>query len=346
MEPRSYPKIVTARSSRKAVTISRQGLVRFDSLPGGSNLPILITPSIEGVSLPDWLTFNRGLVEDHLKRNGGILFRDFAIDSPDEFEQVVKGLSEELLEYSYRSTPRSRVSGRIYTSTEYPDYQQIALHNEHAYARNWPSKIWFFCLQAPRSGGETPIADSRNVYQLISPEIRQRFEKRRVRYVRNYGSSIDLPWQSVFQTSDKSEVEEYCRKSGIEFTWIGYDRLRTTQVCQAVARHPVTEEKVWFNQAHLFHISGLQAEVRRNLLETFEEEDLPRNAYYGDGTPIDEQELDEIREAYRKATVAFQWRQSDVLLLDNMLVAHGRNPYEGPRRVLVGMTDLLSGEEI
>jgi alpha-ketoglutarate-dependent taurine dioxygenase len=35
--------------------------------------------------------------------------------------------------------------------------------------------------------------------------------------------------------------------------------------------------------------------------------------------------------------ISFRWERGDVLLLDNYLVAHGRNPYEGPRKILVAM---------
>ena len=69
----------------------------------------------------------------------------------------------------------------------------------------------------------------------------------------------------------------------------------------------------------------------------FREEDLPYNTYYGDGTPIEDSVVAEIREAYRQERLEFPWRAGDILMLDNMLVAHGRNPYSPPRRVLVAM---------
>jgi alpha-ketoglutarate-dependent taurine dioxygenase len=119
--------------------------------------------------------------------------------------------------------------------------------------------------------------------------------------------------------------------------------LRTTQVCQAVASHPVTGEAVWFNQAHLFHVSSLRGEIRDSLLAASADEP-PRNAYYGDGSVIADNDLDQIRAAYDDATVVFSWEKGDVLLVDNMLVAHGRKPFRGERRIVVGMGQPFGSE--
>ena len=323
----------------KAINLSSRTLVRTDEIAPGEPLPLVVQPEVRDVDLADWATKNRDFVESELRSRGGLLFRGFNTRSVADFESFTKALFSQMLEYHERSTPRTEVSKNIYTSTEYPPEQSIALHNEFSYARSWPMRISFFCVEAPSQGGQTPIADSRKVYRLIDPEIRDRFIGKQVQYVRNYGSTIDLPWQTVFQTSDKQEVEDYCRKAPIECEWQDGDRLRTRQVRRATAVHPVTGEVVWFNQAHLFHISNLEADIRRSLVETFADGDLPRNAYYGDGTVIGDQELEEIREAYRKASVIFAWREGDLLLLDNMLVAHGRFPYQGPRRILTAMGD-------
>ena len=156
-------------------------------------------------------------------------------------------------------------------------------------------------------------------------------------YVRNYGTGLDLPWQDVFQTTRKPEVEAYCRSAQIEFEWIGEDQLRTRQRCQVSARHPRTGDLVWFNQAHLFHVSRLPAEVRDWLLSSTAEEDLPRNVYFADGSPIDPAMLDEICKIYHQQALCFSWRAGDILLIDNMLTAHGRKPFSGSRRVVVGM---------
>ncbi len=320
-------------AKRKAIHAS-DALIRERLLDPEKGLPLLIEPATHGVSLPDWAANNREFIRQRLQRHGGILFRGFNLSSVDEFELLLRSLTGELLEYSYRSTPRTQVSGRIYTSTEYPAHQTIPLHNEMSYTRHWPGILGFFCVEVAPEGGETPIADSRKVFNLIDPAVRDRFAHKQVMYVRNYGKALDLSWQNVFQTEDRNEVEAYCRSAEIEFEWKSDNELRTRQVCQAVATHPDTGEQVWFNQAHLFHVSSLGDQVRESLLASGEP---PRNACYGDGSPIEDAALEEIRSAYDRERVVFPWQKRDVLLLDNMLAAHGRRPYRGARKIVVGM---------
>lgn len=271
-----------------------------------------------------------------LLKAGAILFRGFALNVQD-FEPFISSITPGLLEYDYASTPRTKVEKQVYTSTEYPPQLKIPMHNEMAYTSSWPSVLWLYCDIAPQIRGETPLADSRTVYQRIPPEIRQRFIENGVLYTRTYNTGLDVPWQQVFGSEDRKVVENYCNRAGISFEWLDDDVLKTRQVCQAVTQHPKTGETVWFNQAHLFHVSALQADVRENLLLAVDEEDLPRNAYYGDGTVIEDEILDEIRAIYEDVIVAFPWQQNDLLLVDNLLVAHGRNSFEGSRRILVAM---------
>jgi alpha-ketoglutarate-dependent taurine dioxygenase len=299
----------------------------------------VVRPAAKGLNLVKWAAANRPFIESYLLRNGAILFRGFGLAAPEEFERLIEGVSGPLLDYSYRSTPRTVISGRIYSSTEYPAHQSIPLHNENSYSRSWPMKLWFFSVQVAEQGGQTPIADSRKIYQAIAPEIRETFVRKGLLYVRNYGTGLDLSWQEVFQTSSRAVVEAYCRKAQMEFKWIGEDQLRTRQRCQVVERHPCTGEMIWFNQAHLFHISRLPKEVRNWLLAAFGEINLPRNVYFADGSPIDAAMLDEIMGVCEEHSVVFPWNAGDVLLMDNMLTAHGRKPFVGKRKVVVGMAE-------
>lgn len=295
------------------------------------------------LTLEQWVEENKEDVESWLSQNGLLLIRGLNIPS-EKFGSVLTGLfGEELASYTYRSTPRTELKNNIYTATEYHASETIPQHNENAYAHAWPMRIGFLCVTPASRMGNTPISDSRIAYQEIPAEIREEFEKKNVMYVRNYGS-IDLPWTEVFQTEDKHVVEQYCRDNNIELEWTELG-LRTRQVNQAAITHPVSKEKLWFNQAHLFHVSNLNDELRESLLELLGEENLPRNAYYGDGTPIDAETLSIIRAVYERTKFSFQWEKNDLLLLDNMLYTHGREPFEGERKTLVGMARSYSMKE-
>lgn len=302
-----------------------------------STLPLLVQPTADQtISLPAL----HQLARTRLHEVGGLLLRGFDVLGEQAFQQLVRGFGHELLNYEFGSTPRKAVEQGVYTSTEYPAHQVIPLHNEQSYTLQWPLKIWFHCVQPSAEGGETPIADSRLIYQRLDPALRQRFDDKRLMYVRNYGNGLDLPWEQAFNSEDRPVVEAFCRANRIDFEWKDDGELRTRQVCQATARHPVTQDMVWFNQAHLFHVSNLAPAVREGLLAVVDDPlDLPRNVYYGDGSPLEDSALDEIRGVLDACTVRFPWQQGDVLMLDNMLVAHGRASFKGARKVIVAMAE-------
>jgi len=232
-------------------------------------------------------------------------------------------------------------SGGLYTPVFYAPEKKLLWHNENSFNHDWPTKILFFCARPADQGGETPIADSRKVFQLIDPHLREQFMQKGIMYVRTYGEKLGLSWQTVFQTKDKSAVESLCRQSEIEFEWKDDDRLRTRQVRPAVLKHPRTTDWLWWNQAVHWHPACLDQVTRDILRSQFTEEDLPRNCYYGDGSSIDDSVMEAICQAYQSAEVSFPWQTGDILVLDNMLTAHARNPYTGPRKIYVSMGGMI-----
>jgi alpha-ketoglutarate-dependent taurine dioxygenase len=331
---------------RRAVSVTSEALVKVGPLFPSGILPLLVEPAVQGLSLATWTAANRALLEEKLLHHGGILFRGFDVQGPEELEKVIQGVSGESLEYRERSSPRTAVSGNIYTSTDYPPSHSIFLHNENSYQSQWPLRIFFLCRQPAQEGGATPIADCRRVLQHIAPEIRERLAQRGWMYVRNFGDGFGLSWDTVFQTTDKAQVEEHCRRNGIETEWKEGNRLRTRAVRPALARHPRTGELLWFNHATFFHVSTLEPDIRAALLEEFDENELPTNTFYGDGSPFEPEVMDHLREAYRRETVSFPWQKGDLLMLDNMMVAHARAPYSGLRQVLVGMAEPITRDDV
>jgi alpha-ketoglutarate-dependent taurine dioxygenase len=299
---------------------------------------ILVITAQTIVNTFDWIKENNTLLENYLLCYGGIILRDFDICSLSEFDKLVKIFCPNLSDYLYCSSPRTKLGGKIYTSTEYPAERTIPLHNEHSYFNSWPQKIFFFSVLVASKGGETPVADSRRVYKKIDNFIKGSFEKKKILYVRNYTPGIDLSWQEVFQTEKRELVEEYCNKNNIEFRWNNEGpELTTKQVCQASTKHPVSQEMVWFNQAHLFHYSALEKSDYTALINELGEDNLPRNAYYGNGDPIEIEVLEHIRKIYNEEKLKFLWQRGDIMILDNVLTAHAREPFIGNRKVAVAM---------
>lgn len=326
----------------RPVSPCAEDLVKFSFVRPEQALPLVVEPNYQSVDLFAWIKNNQELLQAKLLTYGGILFRDFGLSSQAHFEQGLRALSVELMDYMEGATPRTRLGDRIYTSTEFPPDRAISIHNELCYVSTWPMKIFFFCLTAPAEGGETPIGDVRKVYQRIPPEIRNRFERNGWMLVRNFGDGFGLPWQTSYHLADKIALENYFHGANVSYEWRDLDRLRTRQVRPAVATHPKTNQPVWFNHIGFWHLSSLGTELRERLLEEFTEMGLPFNTYYGDGAPIEDCVIDELRRAYDTETVAFKWRQGDLLMLDNMLVAHGRNPFTGTRKVLTAMGEPFS----
>src|SRR3954447_9454039 len=319
--------------------------VRAEAPPAGATLPLVFRPAMDGVDAAEWARTSRERIQAALDQHGGVLLRGFGLAGPEDLERFTAAVSTGALTYQERSSPRTQVAGRVYTSTDHPPDQRIFLHNEQSYNLTFPLKILFLCVTPAEEGGATPIADVRQVYRLLAPELRRPFEEKGYLYVRNFGTGLGLAWQDAFQTDDRAQAEAYCRENRIEFEWLGGERLRTRQVRRASALHPRTGEPVWFNHATFFHASTLEPKTRDVLLAALPEAELPNQTFYGDGSPIPPEVTDALRDAYARATVRVPWERGDLLLLDNMLAAHARDPFRGARRVLTAMADPFAWDD-
>lgn len=312
-------------------------------LDGDVPAPVLVTPAHAHCDLASLLAERAGEIKDDLLEHGALLFRGFAVDSVEKFSAVADQIGSARLNYTYRSTPRTSLGGGVFTATEFPQSQEIPLHCENAYQRDWPMLVAFCCLTPADVGGATPIASMREATQAIGAGLMDEFEHRQVKYVRHYRPYVDLPWETVFQTDDKAEVARFCDSAGIEHEWLDEETLRTGQVCQGVARHPVTGEKLFFNQAHLFHVSSLGEDTAQSMIDMFGADQLPRQSFFGDGSDIPADTLQAVRDGLNRKAYDVAWQRGDVLLLDNMQFAHGRRTFSGPRKIAVTLSNPYSG---
>lgn len=287
------------------------------------------------VDLKQWIAENPDW-ERLLHERGYMVFRNFAIHDTATFDAVLDMLMCPSHEFSEETSPRSSVTARLFTSTDYPAEYPIQYHHEFSYRRNHPDRLAFCCLRAPRAGGATPVADSRKMLDRMSPDVVAKFEQLGIAYVRNYFTGIGLSWADAFGTSDKSAVSAYCEEHDIAYTWHG-DELHTRQVAPAITAHPVTGERAWFNSVLNLNIAGVESKDAQEALRSMPQDLVPTNTTYGSGEPIEQEILEHIRESYADVGMRFAWHEADLMLIDNVLTAHAREPFEGARRVVVGM---------
>ncbi|WP_368491801.1 amino acid adenylation domain-containing protein [Pseudomonas sp. Hg5Tf] len=314
--------------------------VRESLLAPPQVFPLLVEPNDPGVDLVAWVNHNRPWLEEKLARHAGILLRGFALHDIHAFEALAEAVQPGLYG-QYGDLPKKEGGKNTYRSTPYPEKKMILFHNESSHQDTWPRKQLFFCEQPSPVGGATPVVDCRQMYLRLPEALRETFEQKGLLYVRTFADKLDVSWQHFFKTDDRAQVEARCQAAGIQWTWLDNDELQIRTPCPAIIRHPLTGEKTFFNQVQLHHIYCLDADVREDLLALFGIERMPRHVYYGDGSPIEDEVMQVIGELYEACAVRFDWRKGDVILLDNMLAAHARDPFEGPRKIVVAMGEMV-----
>lgn len=285
---------------------------------------------------------DREELEAEMHLAGALLFRGFDISETDHFQAVMAQMKSSLLDYIDGNSPRTKVGGGVYTSTEYPPDYFISLHNELSYSSSWPKRLFFCCIVEPAEGGETPLIDSRTLLNVLPTEIVEAFRAKQIKYIRNLhsGNGFGPSWQKTFATEDPREAERYANASGMNSQWLTDGILRLWTTRPATTHHPVTGEEVWFNQADQFHPTTHPEPIYKAMRDVYKNriEWLPQNATFGDDSPIPEEWLQTIRQVTRENLTTFPWQRGDLLMVDNVLAAHGRMPFKGPRKILVAMT--------
>ncbi|WP_282791749.1 TauD/TfdA family dioxygenase [Streptomyces sp. CC224B] len=301
---------------------------------GGTTLAVLHTDGAPSDAV-------RARADDLVDACGAVLVRGLGIDGADAFHRAVARFGASLID-SYRggNTPRATVSDGVFTSTEYPARYDISLHNEMSYAHRWPTRLYFCCLDAPDTGGATPVCDGEALLTALSPRVRDRFASGVVYHQHLHGGfGLGKSWQATFETDDRTVVEEFLTASEADYEWTGDGGLRVRQHRPGLRKNPRTGRDTWFNQADQWHPSNLPADDAETLLSLVDSHaDLPHWVTYADGEPLTDEDLAEVRAAHRAHRHAEPWQEGDLLIVDNMSVLHGRQAFTGTRKVVVSMT--------
>lgn len=286
-----------------------------------------------------WLEEHSTALRRELLGTGALMIRGLPVTDPDAFARVRDVLMPQRAGYKEKATPRTEVGAGVFSSTDLPAVQPIRLHNENSYTLEFPGTLLFGCLVAPEEGGATTIGDMREALRLVPDGLRARFAEQGWLLVRNFSELAGLPWQQSFATEDPAAAEAYCDTNTIGHEWLDDGSFRTRQRRSAIVTHPVTGEQVWFNHCAFWNQGTLDEDVRDVLLDTYGPDGLPFDTFLGDGTPLTTDEADALNRAYDRVTVRETWQVGDLLLVDNILCAHGREAFRGDRRIVVAMGD-------
>jgi len=321
--------------------------VNFVSVPEQRNydgivFPAVISPKkgkIQSISEAcKWMAANQELLHNLALQHGAILFRDFPVESPEDFAAVVAdGLGIENLPYVGGAAVRTNVVGdRVFTANESPPSEPIPFHHEMAQVPHPPSDIFFYCQVAPQVGGATPILISNRVYQRVAeafPDFMAAIESQGIRYVRTMpsvddpASAIGRSWKSTFQCTTPAEAEDKMRSVGTTWEWLPNGDLRTvTAVMPAIRTDARSGRKTFFNSMVAAYTGW--KDVRNDPLKA---------VVLADHSLLDPKAMAGVSAIMQEEAVAVPWKERDVMFIDNRLVMHSRQPFEPPRRILASL---------
>ncbi|HLU59303.1 MAG TPA: TauD/TfdA family dioxygenase [Pseudonocardia sp.] len=287
---------------------------------------------------PSWVAQQRDALRAAVTQHGAVLVRGLGLRTAEEVAAVFQGLGTGLMAEREAFAPRTSYVEGVYSSTKWPANQPMCMHNELSYTLEVPSLMLFACLTPPASGGVTGVADSTVVMSRLPQELVQRFAREGWTLVRNYNDEIGASYADAFGTDDRGAVEAYCRANSIEFEWRPDGGLRTRQRRHALVGHPVTRQACWFNQIAFLNEWTMDPDVHEYLVDAYGAENLPFTTCFGGGEPVGADIVELLNEVYDANTLREPWQAGDLMLVDNVRMAHSREPYEGDREVLVGMS--------
>ncbi|MFJ1547457.1 TauD/TfdA family dioxygenase [Streptomyces sp. NPDC088246] len=300
--------------------------------------PPLLRAGATGDAL-SWAAEHRDALRAVVAEYGSVLVRGLGLRDAAETGAVFSKLATGLMTEKEVFAPRRIYSDGVYSSSKWPPNQPMCMHHELSYTLEFPGLMMFACLSAPTDGGATAVADSPSVLDALPAELTERFEREGWLLNRSYNEEIGASIADAFGTEDRGAVESYCRANAITFEWQPDGGLRTRQRRSAVVRHPASGRRCWFNQIAFLNEWTMAPEVREYLVDVYGADGLPFNTRFGNGDPIGEDVVQLLNSVYEANTAREPWQAGDLMLVDNIRTAHSREPFEGPREVLVAMAD-------
>lgn len=309
-----------------------------------------------------------------IAKRGAVLFRGFDIRSAGDFENAVLSLSdfEGVQSCLMSERGRDRVEDTrfvLYTNRLYRTGGSLYLggvHCENFYSPDVPRFIAFYCERSSDLGGETGLVNTAGLYSELSQVLKHQLEGRPywatawpvVELARRYGLRAE-------------QAERFCLDFGIPVV-VRQGRKYASMYKPCVIEHPTTRERcLAFNFSMELIRRGFDHTLQKVFTKDYEGKEWWRHRmswkipalglidkfdmFLHDpvsvwqalfekpfdtrvGDVFDTTSIERLAHSVRKHFSAFTWQSGDVLIVDNVKIAHCGMPGIGPRilRALIG----------
>lgn len=300
----------------------------------------------------------QGTLTQKLAQHGTLLFRDLPIHNAEDFSRFAYAFKFRPHEIIGIVVDRPLLAPNVAPANEAPKDVLIYNHNESPQVPHAPEYIFFYSHRAPAVGGETPISSSLELFQRAKEEIPDFIDTlaakgilSRVTYKveQQYagGSTLKQAFGKEITDSDdaatrkakvEAQIRRYNRDGHTTWEWTDDDQtLVLTHHLPAIRVHPITKQPTLFTGLAAYYKNFLAPDApkssRRNVTQQL----------YGDGTPIPEEYLKKLAEITEQIRVLHKWQRGDVLVYDNVVAQHGRQPWEGEQADRVVLASLWDG---
>ncbi|OHW98015.1 taurine catabolism dioxygenase [Colletotrichum incanum] len=292
------------------------------------------------------------LVKHH---GGAILIRGLPIETPDDYSKVAHAFGFSPHIEVGRPPLRTVLAPNVKTANEGPPELPIWPHSEYGWSTINPAWLTFSALTLPESGGATPITSAIYIAHELSrqnPQFLSKLLNKGVKYVYRYtinplisntGTSVRGAYgQDVTdkddETTARSKIENEVRRHSNRFEWHEDGSISVTHIVPAIRIHNPTEATVFFGNVTSAWGRSRHHGATRHPFRGDDGSYHPPPTY-GDGTPIDVEDLDLLLKLAEDGAVDVEWEKGDLVLLDNYAVMHSRKPWKGTRQVLAALWD-------
>lgn len=216
-----------------------------------------------------------------------------------------------------------------------PKEVNIEPHNEMSYSVNYPKIFTMSCFKKALWGGETAICDNREIFPELDQSFVEKCERKRIRYWHYLPDGESKDEGKTYQTWQMhTEVEDYMKRNEYEWEWEGRNLFYWNNLVPFIS-HPRSGERLWFNQIIACHSSFFDTNFEG--MKLADRRKYPYHSTYGDGEEIEDALIDDYRRVTWEKAVTFEWKEGDILFLDQLIVQHSRLSFEGERSVGISL---------